>query len=67
MYLVQWYDGIWHRRMVKDRQRADRIFEEKKEAGCPHVEIFALCREYDQFEEVIKSMQERRDCEHDDE
>ena len=67
MYLIQWYDGVWHRRMVKDCQRADRIFDEKKEAGCSRVEIFALSREYDQFEEAIKNMQERRDREHDDE
>ena len=61
MYLVQFYDGDWHRQIFRSRDRANLCFESLTKC-CVHVEMFELCRVYDEFENTIAKMTGKRDA-----
>lgn len=58
MYLVRYYDGIWHQRFYKSQKRAYAVFDAVKDrpvtnhAPVMRVEVYALDRLFDYWEDV---------------
>lgn len=53
MYLVRYYDGIWHDRHVRSKERAYALFEEQKAVGAKRVEVYYLDRLFNFWNDVV--------------